>query len=79
MLKESQSNQGGFTSSQDYSRFLGKTGVAVTLLRPSGTACIEGVKLNVVSSGQFISQGTTVKVVNVEGNRIVVETAEFEK
>ena len=53
----------GYVSSDDYTGFLGHVGIAVTLLRPSGTAEIEGVRLPVVSEGEFVSAGTAVQVV----------------
>lgn len=79
MLKEKQRREDGFISSQDYRNFLGKRGIALTLLRPSGMALVEGFHLNVVSTGEFVNQGVSIKVVNIEGNRIVVEKIEGEK
>lgn len=65
----------GYVSSDDYTGFLGHVGTAATLLRPSGTAEIEGVRLAVVSEGEFIPAGTPVQVVQVQGNRVVVRAA----
>ena len=56
----------------DLSFFLGKTGQTRTALRPAGIAEFDGVKLNVVSDGDFISAQKCVRVERVEGNRIVV-------
>ena len=52
--------------------FVGKTGVTDTPLRPAGHAEFDGVRLSVVSEGEFIEAGRTVTVERVEGNRIVV-------
>ena len=52
--------------------YTGKTGKACTTLRPAGIAEIDGVRLNVVTEGDYIDAGTAVKVISVEGNRIVV-------
>jgi membrane-bound serine protease (ClpP class) len=49
-----------------------QTGEALTKLRPSGTAVINGKRVDVVSEGAFIESGQTVKVVAVEGLRVVV-------
>jgi membrane-bound serine protease (ClpP class) len=68
-----QTASAGYVASDDYTDFLGKTGAAVTLLRPSGTAEIDGIKLAVVSESEFIPAGTPVRVIVVQGNRIVVE------
>ncbi len=62
----------GYVSSDDYTGFLGQRGVAVTMLRPSGTAEFDGIRLPVVSDGEFVSPGTAVQVVTVQGSRIVV-------
>lgn len=51
---------------------LHRTGVAITLLRPSGTAFINGKRVDVVTEGALIDQGASIKVVAVEGMRIVV-------
>ena len=56
----------------DLNYFIGKAGVTRTALRPSGIAEFDGVKLNVVSDGEFIAQGAQIRVQKVAGNRIVV-------
>jgi len=48
------------------------TGAALSQLRPSGTANIDGQRVDVVTEGGLIEAGTAVKVVTVEGARIVV-------
>ena len=57
----------------EYATLLHQEGVAVSPLRPSGTAEIGGKRLSVISDGQLIPQGSRIRVVLVEGNRIVVE------
>jgi membrane-bound serine protease (ClpP class) len=52
---------------------LNKIGVAHSTLRPSGIAEIDGHRIDVVSEGEFIEAGTSVKVVRVDGNRVVVD------
>ena len=56
----------------DLNYFIGKTGVTNTALRPAGIGEFDGVKLNVVSDGDFIPSNTRISVLTVEGNRIVV-------
>jgi len=56
----------------DKPELLHATGVALTPLRPSGTAKIGGQRIDVVTEGGFIENGTEIKVVMVEGARIVV-------
>ena len=74
ILHESESSEEGFLSSSDMSVFLGREGETRTALRPSGIAEFDGVRLNVVSDGVFIAQGVRVKIVRVDGNRILVHT-----
>ena len=51
---------------------LHRTGVAITQLRPSGTAFINGKRVDVVTEGGLIDQGASLKVVAAEGLRVVV-------
>ena len=50
----------------------GKEGVASSELRPAGFAEIEGRRVDVVTRGEMISAGSTVRVLDVESNRVVV-------
>ncbi len=60
-------------SDADMQALVGKTGVCLNTLRPSGNAEIDGRKLDVVSSGEFIQKGAAVEVEKVEGLRILVK------
>lgn len=51
---------------------IGKVGVTFTPLRPAGTVIIDDERLDVVSEGSFTEKDKKVKVVKVEGSRIVV-------
>jgi len=51
---------------------LNQTGTALTQLRPSGMAKIDGRRVDVVTEGNLIEKGATVKVVGIEGIRVVV-------
>ncbi|MDR3709154.1 MAG: NfeD family protein [Capsulimonadaceae bacterium] len=62
----------GYVSSADYTGFVGKSGIAVTMLRPSGIAEVAGARLNVVTTGEYVKPGAPVEVTMVAGNRIVV-------
>lgn len=64
----------GFSSASDkLDELLSAEGVAITTLRPSGTANINGNKVDVVSEGEMISKNTKIKVIDIKGNRIVVK------
>lgn len=56
----------------DKPELLHQTGSALTPLRPSGTAIINGKRVDVVSEGALIDRNTPVKVVAIEGMRVVV-------
>jgi membrane-bound serine protease (ClpP class) len=56
----------------------GTEGVALTDLRPSGTALIQGKRYDVVTEGRWIKAGTKLKVVEMERNRIIVRNIEKE-
>ena len=72
VLDERQQNRDGYTSVIDKSKFLGAVGVCVTDLRPAGTVMIDGEPVDVVSEGGFVKQGLSVKVINVDGSRVMV-------
>ncbi len=53
----------------------GDSGSAMTMLRPSGKAFINGNVLDVVTHGEFIPRGEMVRVVQVVSNTVIVEVA----
>ncbi len=71
-----QSASAGYVSSRNFTEYVGQFGVAVTLLRPSGTVEIDGVRLPVVTEGDFVPPDTRVQVIEVQGGRIVVRAVE---
>ncbi len=59
--------------SNDYKILIGKEGKTVTDLYPVGIALIENSRTDVISRGDYIEKGTRVKVVSVNGNKIMVD------
>lgn len=55
------------------SKLVGKEGELLTDLRPSGKAVINGVHYHVLSETGFLKQGAQVKVVEVDGTKVVVK------
>lgn len=51
---------------------IGKSGVAVTTLRPAGIAEIDGKRLDVATAGEFIQKGETITVIQAQGMHIRV-------
>lgn len=72
ILNDRETVDKGYTASSDLDVYLGKEGVAITVLRPAGMAEFAGAKLSVVSSGEFVAKGAHVLVEQVEGSRVVV-------
>ena len=72
VLSHSESPQAGYRAPADLSHLVGKQGVAITPLRPSGTCVIDGQRYDVVSDGGFVKAHTRVEVVLTEGTRVVV-------
>lgn len=58
---------------EDMQKLVGREGVSLTPLRPSGNGDFDGEKLDVVSDGAFIPQGARIRIVRVEGLRILVK------
>lgn len=58
---------------------VGKEGVAENLLRPIGTVNFDGRRVDVQSRGEPIEAGSRVRVIEVEGNRVVVVQVENRK
>lgn len=73
VLETELSSKHGFDSASKFEQsLLGKVGKALTPLHPAGIADIEDERVDVVSEGELIDSGATVKVVRVDGNRVVV-------
>jgi membrane-bound serine protease (ClpP class) len=53
----------------------GAEGIAESVLRPSGVARLAGRRVDVVSRGEMIEAGEKVRVIEIEGNRVVVARA----
>jgi membrane-bound serine protease (ClpP class) len=62
----------GYTSAETIESLLGRSGLTLTPLRPSGAAEIDGERIDVITDGEFIPSGTPVKVVRVRGSRVEV-------
>jgi len=62
----------GYIAAAPRSDLVGQDGVAVTDLRPAGTAQIGQERVDVVTEGEYVAQGRAVRVVRSEGYRHVV-------
>jgi membrane-bound serine protease (ClpP class) len=66
----------GFISAPLREELVGRTGVALTDLRPSGTAVFDEERLDVVTEGEFVRSGSSVTVLRSDGYRHVVRAIE---
>ena len=62
----------GFSANDNLESFLGAEGTALTELRPSGIALVNGRRLDVVTNGEFLEKDTPVVVTDVLGRRVIV-------
>lgn len=72
ILHETQKKEAGYIGTEDLNYFVGQEGTTLTILRPAGIADVNGIKLDVVSEGEFISKDRKIEIIKVEGRRIVV-------
>jgi len=75
LLKEGLDREGGFISAPERKDLIGQFAVAVTDLRPAGTARVGDERIDVVSEGDFIASGSRVRILRAEGYRLVVRQA----
>ena len=72
-LKTAENAEDGYVSNDEsLEKFLGKEGVTLTLLRPSGIVSIENKRIDAIADCDIIPANTPIKVVKIEGCRFVV-------
>ncbi len=63
----------GFVSYPSEKELLGAEGIALTTLRPAGTAEFNGKRVDVVADWEYVERGKRIKVLRVEGIKVVVK------
>ena len=72
LSNEIKASEGYTSSSRDADdELMGKEGVTMSFLRPSGIAMFEGQRLNVITDGEFIEAQRPIKIVEARGSRVV--------
>lgn len=71
-LQTTQTKENGYLAPTIRMDLIGAEGEAYTVLRPAGTALFGGERVDVVTDGEFILKGSKIKVIKVEGTRVVV-------
>lgn len=74
MLGSAQRADEGYVSATARIELLGRSGTALSELRPAGVAEIGGERVDVTTEGEFVRAGTAVTVVRAEAMRLVVRS-----
>ncbi|MGL1901376.1 MAG: hypothetical protein OCC49_04510 [Fibrobacterales bacterium] len=74
MNNEDLTKESGYTfdTSSSHEDLIGKTGLVITQLRPSGTIEIEGEQFDALSNGEMIEPDLEVLILDVSENKIIV-------
>ncbi|XKE96142.1 nodulation protein NfeD [Metaplanococcus flavidus] len=76
ILSDSTDTKSGYVSTANRPELIGQMAVTATELRPSGTIVFGDERIDAVSEGRYIGRGKDVKIIKVEGSRIVVRELE---
>lgn len=71
-LTDTQAQSDGYTSNFNSNDLIGKSGVAYTVLRPSGKVMIEDQLYDAFSRGDYIEKGDNITVTEIEGSTLKV-------
>lgn len=69
----SDAKPGADVSTEPRHDLVGRSGRAISALRPAGLVEIEDQRVDVITEGEWIDAGTDVVVTSAEGNRLVVK------
>lgn len=75
-IPQDQKKDLGYTAVKERTDLIGKKGITLTMLRPTGYIEIDGEKLEAYTESEFIEPNTEIIVVKVEGNKIFVRRSE---
>ena len=76
ILNDATDKESGYTSFDDRSHLVGEIAVTHAVLRPSGTIRLGDERIDAVAEGSYIPSDVKVKIIFVEGTRIVVRPTE---
>ena len=74
-----QKKEDGYTTTFGWESLKDKIGTADSDLHPSGWAKVDGERLFVISEGDFIDKEKEIKILSIDGNRILVREIKQEK
>jgi len=73
ILQDNISAKSGYAANTQLEQLVGAHGTAITDLRPSGTALINNLRVDVITDCDYLKNGSQIKVTRVEGSKIVVD------
>jgi len=73
VLSVSEKSADGFSSHSFAEDLIGAEGIALTTLRPAGTAEINGRRVDVMTESEYVEKGEKIKVLAVDGIRVLVK------
>lgn len=76
MLTDELSPEKGYVSDMTDESLLGVEGETYTPLRPVGAILVGDRRIDAVANGTYIDRGVRVRVIEVRGNRVVVEAVQ---
>lgn len=68
------SDEGYHAAPEELTTLVGKSGKALSPLRPAGVALINGQRVDIVTQGEFVKPETEIEVIKVEGSRVIVRS-----
>ena len=78
-LKKVEQAMGGIPDQEHLESLMGQSGIVLTPLRPVGMCEFEGNKIVCVADTGYVEKQTQVKVIHVEGNKVIVRLLETEQ
>ena len=72
VLATAETSDRGYVHAPPQNELLGLSGKTLTVLRPAGSVLLEGKRVDALAEGEFIDKGVMVKVIRVEGTKVVV-------
>lgn len=76
LMDQLTSEKGYDSINQDYKLLVGEIGKTLTPFRPVGTIDVQGKSYSAISNGVWLESGVAIKVLSVDGTRIVIEPTE---
>lgn len=68
--------ENGYLESSDLNYLLGREGIATTDLRPSGKGNFDGIELDIISEGVYITKGSRIVIHKINANKLTVRALE---